>query len=156
MPQAATSNQQPTTSFPIFPRKCLLPSADVRTVSNEVFFHAIVGDGGGGRPAAAVADRRTSADERRSGAERRRSLRQAHPTVATVTRLGIEPAHALQVMVINVSLHGVGFRSPVSFEEGAVYRIRIGTGPLHLESRVRIVSSRQRVDGLHDVGGEFV
>jgi hypothetical protein len=118
-------------------------------VSNEVLFHAIVGDGGGGQPAVAAADRR-------SGAERRRSPRQAHPTVATVTRMGTGPAHALQVMVINVSLHGVGFRSPVSFDDGALYQIRIGTGPLLLESRLRVVSSRHRADGLHDVGGEFV
>jgi hypothetical protein len=44
----------------------------------------------------------------------------------------------------------------VSFDDGALYQIRIGTGPLHLESRLRVVSSRHRADGLHDVGGEFV
>ena len=89
--------------------------------------------------------------------ERRRSLR--HPLGATGTvMLDESPTdpRQLQVMVMNVSLHGVGFRSPVEFREGSVFQVRIGAGPLHLSSKFRVVSSRMRGDGTWDVGGPFV
>ncbi|MGH7214915.1 MAG: hypothetical protein ACREIT_09145, partial [Tepidisphaeraceae bacterium] len=64
-------------------------------------------------------------------------------------------APELQVFVVNVSIHGAGFRCPVSFDLGAKYDMRIGNGPLFLSSRVRIISSRRRKDGTFDVGAEF-
>jgi hypothetical protein len=36
------------------------------------------------------------------------------------------------------------------------YTMRIGTGPLHLTSTIRIISSRGRADGFFDVGAKFV
>jgi len=53
-------------------------------------------------------------------------------------------------------LHGCAFRSPVAFRQGATYTMRIGTGPLHLTSTLRIISSRDRDDGFFDVGAKFV
>ncbi len=89
--------------------------------------------------------------------ERRRSLR--HPLGATGTVVldesPIDPRQ-LQVMVMNVSLHGVGFRSPVEFREGDTFQVRIGAGPLHLASKFQVVSSRMRGDGTWDIGGKFV
>ena len=89
--------------------------------------------------------------------DRRRSIR--HPLGATGTVTLDESAtdpRQLQVMVLNVSLHGVGFRSPVEFREGATFQMRIGAGPLHLSSKFQVVSSRMREDGTWDVGGRFV
>jgi hypothetical protein len=34
--------------------------------------------------------------------------------------------------------------------------MRIGTGPLHLASTVRILACRDRADGTYDVGAKFV
>ena len=89
--------------------------------------------------------------------DRRRSIR--HPLGATGTvTLDDSPTdpRQLQVMVMNVSLHGVGFRSPVEFREGSVFQVRIGAGPLHLASKFQVVSCRRREDGTWDVGGKFV
>ena len=89
--------------------------------------------------------------------DRRRSIR--HPLGATGTVTLDESStdpRQLQVMVLNVSLHGVGFRSPVEFREGAAFQMRIGAGPLHLSSKFQVVSSRMREDGTWDVGGKFV
>ncbi|HEV2296659.1 MAG TPA: PilZ domain-containing protein [Tepidisphaeraceae bacterium] len=93
----------------------------------------------------------------RGAIERRRSIR--HPLGATGTVTLDDSAtdpRQLQVMVMNVSLHGVGFRSPVEFREGGVFQVRIGAGPLHLSSKFEVVSSRMRGDGTWDVGGKFV
>ena len=56
----------------------------------------------------------------------------------------------------NVSLHGCAFTAPVGFRPGATYNMRIGTGALHLSSTIRIISSRDRIDGLFDIGAKFV
>lgn len=66
------------------------------------------------------------------------------------------PDRTRQVLVCNVSLHGVGFRVPQPLDAGGEYCIRIGAGPLQLSARFRVVSSRARRDGLFDVGGQFV
>ena len=62
----------------------------------------------------------------------------------------------LEVSVQNVSLHGCAFRAPVAYRPGVVYTMRIGTGPLHLTSTIRIISSRDRADGNFDIGAKFV
>lgn len=105
------------------------------------------------RPGAAV----TGHPSGRGVMDRRRSIR--HPLGATGTvMLDESPTdpRQLQVMVLNVSLHGVGFRSPVEFTEGATFQVRIGAGPLHLSSKFQVVSCRMRGDGTWDVGGKFV
>ena len=62
----------------------------------------------------------------------------------------------LEVSVLNVSPHGCAFRAPVTFRPGAVYTMRIGSGPLHLTSTLRVIASRDRADGFFDVGATFV
>ena len=62
----------------------------------------------------------------------------------------------LEVSVLNVSLHGCAFRTPVAYRPGATYTMRIGAGPLHLTSTIRIISSRDRADGFFDIGAKFV
>ena len=86
--------------------------------------------------------------------ERRRGNRQMLPVLGLLSEANGDKQ--LEVTVLNVSPHGCAFRAPVAFRPGAVYTMRIGSGPLHLTSTIRIVSSRDRADGLFDVGAKFV
>jgi hypothetical protein len=87
--------------------------------------------------------------------DRRTGTRQPLEVLGIVTELHGADNH-LQVAVVNVSLHGCAFTSPVPFRPGAAYTMRIGTGLLHLSSTIRIISSRDRSDGRFDVGAKFV
>ena len=87
--------------------------------------------------------------------ERRKGSRQPLEVLGVLTEHNV-PDKQLEVAVLNVSLHGCAFRSPVAFRPGATYTMRIGTGPLHLTSTLRIISSRDREDGFFDVGAKFV
>jgi len=89
------------------------------------------------------------------GAERRRSAREQVVTVGMVRALSHDDAGAEQVLVTNVSMHGVGFRSTRPLPVGYRFHVEIGVGPLHLNSRFRVVRCRIREDGTYDVGGEF-
>jgi hypothetical protein len=80
-------------------------------------------------------------------AERRRSKREAHVVVATLQPPSGDASIDREVTVHNLSLGGVGFRSPERVDVGAVYRITLGTGPLLLNARVKIVSCRRRREG---------
>ena len=94
-----------------------------------------------------------------SGAERRRSTRHslgAHGLIVPDPRRPHVRDSSLQVLVMNVSLHGVGFRSPAEFIPGTYYGLKIGAGPINLSSTLQIVCSRLREDGLWDVGARFV
>jgi hypothetical protein len=61
----------------------------------------------------------------------------------------------LQVTLVTLGADGCTFRSPVPFRPGQTYTLRIGTGPLYLASTLRIVASRDRSDGMFDVGAAF-
>jgi hypothetical protein len=87
--------------------------------------------------------------------ERRKGLRQPLGVVGVLTEINAADKQ-LEVSILNVSLHGCAFCSPVPFRPGATYTMRIGTGPLHLASTLRIISSRDRADGFYDVGAKFV
>src|SRR5436309_890722 len=89
----------------------------------------------------------------RLGIERRRSSRE--PVVTLGMLRANDPAEPRtiddiadmfeqprQVLVTNVSLTGVGFRSPEPIDAEILYLIEIGVGPLHLTSRLRIVRVR--------------
>src|SRR5688572_25964760 len=89
------------------------------------------------------------------GLERRRSTREPVVTVGMIRLLSHDDATPEQVLVTNVSLHGVGFRSTRSLGVGVRYHIEIGVGPLQLTSRLRVVRCRIRTDGTYDIGGEF-
>jgi len=62
----------------------------------------------------------------------------------------------MQVLIVDVSLGGVGFRSPAEFTSGTLWRIHIGTGPIFLSSRLKVIGSRPRKDGTWEVGAEFL
>jgi hypothetical protein len=98
---------------------------------------------------AAPAARSIKPRERRAG--RREQL-----TMLGVLTAPDAPDKPLEVAVLNVGPRGCAFRSPVPFRPGTVYAMRIGTGSLHLTSTLRIISSRDRADGLYDVGAKFV
>ncbi|HYO10869.1 MAG TPA: hypothetical protein VER17_18030 [Tepidisphaeraceae bacterium] len=87
--------------------------------------------------------------------ERRKGNRSPLGVIGVLTE-----AHAadkqLEVDILNVSPQGCAFRAPVAYRPGATYTMRIGTGPLHLASIIRIISSRTRADGSFDVGAKFV
>jgi hypothetical protein len=90
-----------------------------------------------------------------SGIERRRSTREPVVTLGLIRPLTHDDAPTEQVLVTNVSLHGVGLRSTHDLPVGSRFGIEIGVGPLHLTSRLRVVRSVPRNDGTYDIGGEF-
>ena len=95
-------------------------------------------------------------DRQRDGSERRRSTREAMVTRGTLRAvMGLQNDPALEVLVVDVSLHGVGLRSAESLQVGDLYQVEIGAGPLHLTSRARVVRCRLRRDGNFDIGAEF-
>jgi hypothetical protein len=89
-------------------------------------------------------------------AERRRSTR-----FPIVTQASLFPANTkddwgkLTVILRDISLNGIGFRSAIALSAGEVYHIDIGAGPLKLHARLRVVNCRNRKDGMYDVGAEF-
>jgi hypothetical protein len=87
--------------------------------------------------------------------DRRRSLRQPLAAAATIIDESASDK-AIAVSVLNVSTNGVAFRAPVRFHFGSTYKLRIGPGPLHLASRLKVVDSRQRGEGIFEVGAKFV
>jgi hypothetical protein len=91
-----------------------------------------------------------------AGAERRRSRRMPVTMPATLTPFEGKNASAiLELQVRNVSLHGAGLRSAAPLAADEVYHLDMGPGPLKLHARVRVVASRQRRDGMWDIGVEY-
>jgi hypothetical protein len=91
-----------------------------------------------------------------SGVERRRSHREPHAARAWLSsQSGRKNAHEDHVIVNDLSLHGVGLVSKEHLHKGAVYWMVLGSGQLHLSSRVRIASCRPRDEGGFNVGAEF-
>jgi hypothetical protein len=90
-------------------------------------------------------------------ADRRRSARteQRIPAWLSDAADGGGRAGQRQVLVTDLSLHGVGFEASGTIERGASHWIVIATDRMHLSTRVRIVSVRDRDDGTSDVGAEF-
>jgi len=72
-----------------------------------------------------------------------------------VSRFGGETEGQI-VEVLDLTLHGLGFRSPVSYEIGAMHNVIIMSGPLRLTSRFKVCSCRatERI-GEFDIGGQF-
>src|SRR5205823_8004229 len=59
------------------------------------------------------------------------------------------------VTMINLSLHGAGFRAPAPLALGHHYGLEIRGDWMNLSARVRIVSCRPRNDDGFDIGAEF-
>ncbi|HEX3358674.1 MAG TPA: PilZ domain-containing protein [Tepidisphaeraceae bacterium] len=89
------------------------------------------------------------------GAERRRSQREPVVTVGTLRAEGDDQDSGRQVIVGDVSLHGVGMRTKFTLELEEMFTIEIGVGPLHLTSRLKVVRVRELPDGTYDIGGQF-
>ncbi len=87
--------------------------------------------------------------------DRRRSTREPVVTVGMIRPLNHDDATPEQVLVSNVSMHGVGILSTRPLPIGSRWAIEIGAGPLHITSRLRVVRARVRNDGTYDIGGEF-
>jgi hypothetical protein len=88
-------------------------------------------------------------------AERRRSHREPVATVGTLRAFSDHRVAGRQVLVNDVSLHGVGMRTTFSLEKDELFTIEIGVGPLQLASRLRVARVRALPDGTYDIGGEF-
>ncbi len=90
-----------------------------------------------------------------SGADRRRSHREPVVTAGTLRLASDKREGGRQVLVHDVSLHGVGMRTTFQLELDDVFMIEIGVGPLRLSSRLRVARVRPLKDGTYDIGGEF-
>jgi hypothetical protein len=88
-------------------------------------------------------------------ADRRRSSREAIATKAWVSAEAGTRGANHQVIVNDLSLHGVGFKSETIFEKDSIHWIVLGAGGLRASSRMRIVSCREREDMDFDCGAEF-
>ena len=66
-----------------------------------------------------------------------------------------EETDGQMVEVADLTLQGVGFNSPVAFNEGDLHHILVMAGPLRLSSRLKVVSSRPCSDGTFEIGCEF-
>jgi hypothetical protein len=88
--------------------------------------------------------------------ERRRSTRHPHPVAAWLSgQAGAVKAAQQQVLVVNISLHGIGFRTSNPLTPGTTHWIVIGNGPMHLSARIRVVSCRIQDDNAFHIGAEF-
>jgi hypothetical protein len=87
--------------------------------------------------------------------ERRRSPRATYVAPAWLSAEAGTRGPNYQVVVFNLSLHGVGFTSEKPLESKAIHWIVIGAGGLRASSRLRIVNCRQRDDGQYDCGAQF-
>lgn len=89
--------------------------------------------------------------------ERRRSHRE---TVVAIGKLvALDPSdqqRCIQILVTDLSLHGVDFRCAAAPRDGAFYRIELTVGPLSLNSRLRVIRTNVRSDATYEIGAEFV
>ena len=65
------------------------------------------------------------------------------------------PASQQQVLVTNLSLHGVGFTAPKRVAKDDAHWIVIASDRLSLSTRLRVRSVRENPAGGFDVGAEF-
>ena len=88
--------------------------------------------------------------------QRRRGGRFCAEVEAMLYEEGVE-ASGRAVMLTNVSLEGVCFRSPTPLALGSVHVIHLDVEYMWLNSRFEIVRcDRRDEDGVYEVGGEFV
>ncbi|MGD1276102.1 MAG: hypothetical protein ABR964_02615 [Tepidisphaeraceae bacterium] len=87
--------------------------------------------------------------------DRRRSPRQAYVATAWISGESGNPGSDHQVVVFDLSLHGVGFTSDEPFEPETIHWMILGSGGLRASSRLRMVTCREREAGGYDCGAEF-
>jgi hypothetical protein len=87
--------------------------------------------------------------------DRRRSERRPIKSTATLYRASEGNRRLCKaVAIIDLSLHGVGFRCDEPIEVGRTYSLELRTDLINLTARIRIVSSRSRDDAHYDLGAE--
>jgi hypothetical protein len=90
--------------------------------------------------------------------DRRRSARNAQRVPAWLSDAsggGTIACSQQQVLVNNLSLHGVGFTATKRVEKDDAHWIVISSDRLSLSTRLRVVSVRANGEGGFDVGAEF-
>jgi hypothetical protein len=81
----------------------------------------------------------------------------ARPTLtAHLACYGQSPDQGLEVEITHLSEHLLALRSPVALQPGTEYRVQMGTGALAESCGLRVVASRRRPDGLHDIGAVYL
>src|SRR5438105_3637026 len=86
-----------------------------------------------------------------SAPDRRRSERRATKSTATLYSAGEGNSRLCKpVAIIDLSLHGVGFRCDEPLEVGRSYSLELRTEQMNLTARIRIVSCRARDDARYD------
>ena len=89
--------------------------------------------------------------------DRRRSSRQERQVPAWLSDAsGTQtPSSQQQVLVTNLSLHGVGFTAPKRVAKDDAHWIVIASDCLSVSTRLRVISVRENPQGGFDVGAEF-
>jgi hypothetical protein len=89
--------------------------------------------------------------------ERRRSEREERRVTAWLSDAsgGRSPSSQQEVLVRDLSLHGVGFIAPKRVSKDDAHWIVIASDRLSLSTRLRVVSVRENAQGSFDVGAEF-
>lgn len=89
--------------------------------------------------------------------EQRRAPRKPAPNMTGRLYTPSDQQHMLQwtVNMVDLSLHGVGFRVEQAMTVGKLYGLEIRGNWMNLSSRIRIVFCRKRGNGEYDVGAEF-
>lgn len=87
--------------------------------------------------------------------------RRAHrETVVAIGRIAGDPGQtrreSVKVLVCDLSLRGVSFRSTAPVSVGDLFDFRLCLGPLRVQSRIRVVRTRTMADGTTQAGCEFV
>ena len=89
--------------------------------------------------------------------DRRRSEREERRVTAWLSDAsgGRVASSQQEVLVTDLSLHGVGFTAPKRVQKDDFHWIVIADGRLSLSTRLRVVSCRECPEGGFEVGAEF-
>lgn len=89
--------------------------------------------------------------------DRRRAHREAVVAIGRMVGDPNQPRHEpIKVLVCDLSLRGVSFRTGSSVSVGDLFDFRLCLGPLRVQSRIRVVRTRLLSDGTTQAGCEFV
>jgi hypothetical protein len=88
-------------------------------------------------------------------ADRRRSPRQTFVATAWLSAEAGSCGKNHHIVVTDLSLHGLGFKSDVVLEPDAIHWMVLEAGGLRASSRIRIASCREDGNGSFECGGEF-
>jgi hypothetical protein len=87
--------------------------------------------------------------------DRRRSPRQPFKATAWLSPEAGSCGKNLYITVIDLSLHGIGFKTDQRLQTEAIHWMVLEAGGLRASSRIRIASCREDGNGEFICGGEF-